>query len=132
MLWQDLRYALRQLRRAPGFALTVTFTLALSIGASSAIFCLMDGLWLHPLRVPQPGRIVRVFSTTPQNRDGMFSYPDFQAFAERVTAFKGKGAGLVAIGDRGNLMARPDGTSTDLPSGIVSSNFFSVLGVRPL
>jgi predicted permease len=132
MLWQDLRFALRQLRRAPGFALTVTLTLAIGIGASSAIFCLMDGLWLHPLRVPQPGRIVRIFSTTAQSREGLFNYSEYQAIARRSTAFKGPDAGLVAIGRRRSMMPRPDGTSQMLLTDVVSSNFFTVLGVRPL
>ena len=54
-LLQDIRFAIRQLRRAPSFTLTAVLTLALGIGASSAIFCLMDAQWLHPMRVPHPG-----------------------------------------------------------------------------
>ncbi|MGP8252804.1 MAG: hypothetical protein ACLQHF_12270, partial [Terracidiphilus sp.] len=65
---QDLRYAVRQLRKSPGFTAAAVLTLALGIGSSSAIFCLMDGLWLHPMRIPRPGRIVRVFGTTPQDQ----------------------------------------------------------------
>jgi predicted permease len=130
-LLQDLRYALRQLRRAPGFTFTVVLTLALGIGASSAIFCLMDGLWLHPMRVPHSERIARVFATTQQDQEGLFSYSEYQTFVQRMTAFHGDAAGLVAIGRRGSLMPRPDGTSTALFTDVVSSNFFSVLGVRP-
>jgi predicted permease len=131
MFWHDLRYALRQLRRAPGFALTVTLTLALGIGASSAIFCIMDALWLTPMHVQKIGRIVRVFATTPQNPEGMFSYPEYRSMARRITAFHGNDAGLVAVGGRGSLMARPDGTSTLLTTNVVSSNFFNVMGVHP-
>ncbi len=129
---QDLRYAVRQLRKSPGFTAAAVLTLALGIGSSSAIFCLMDGLWLHPMRIPRPGRIVRVFGTTPQDQEGLFSYPEFQTLAQRTTAFQGPGAGLVAIGGRGSLMPRPDGTSQMLLTNVVSDNFFSVLGVRPL
>jgi putative ABC transport system permease protein len=129
---QDLRYALRQLRKSPGFTLTAVLTLALGIGVSSAIFCLIDGLWFHPMHVPHPGQIVRVFGTTAQDQEGVFTYLEYQAFAQRVTAFKGPGAGLVAIGGRGALMAQPDGTSTMLLTNVVSSNFFQVLGVHPL
>lgn len=137
-LLHDLRIALRQLRRAPGFAVTVVLTLGLGIGASSAIFCLMDGLWLHPMHVPQPGKIVRLFSTTAQDQEGLFSYSEYRALAQRVTAFQreSKNAfaapGLVAIGGRGSLMARPDGTSQVLLTDVVSSNFFTVLGVHAL
>ena len=85
---QDLRYAVRQLRRAPGFAVTAVLTLALGLGASSAIFCLMDAHWLHPLRVPEPGQLVRVFSTTTQDTEGPFSYIEYQALAQRAKALK--------------------------------------------
>jgi predicted permease len=129
---QDIRFALRQLRKSPGFTLTVVVMLALGIGSSSAIFCLMDGLWLHPMRVPHPGQLARIFATTEQDQAGAFSYPEYQTLAQRLTAFKGPDTGLIAIGDRGSLMPRPDGTSTLLLTNVVSSNFFSVLGVRPL
>ncbi|MDR3749869.1 MAG: ADOP family duplicated permease [Terracidiphilus sp.] len=131
-IFQDMRYALRQLRRAPGFTATAVLTLALGLGASSTIFCLMDGLWLHPMRVPHPGQIVRIFGTTPQKQEGAFNYTEYQALAQRVNAFQGASAGLVAIGGRGSLMPRPDGTSSLLLTNVVSSNFFAVLGVHPL
>jgi putative ABC transport system permease protein len=131
-LLRDLGYAFRQLRKSPGFALTAVFTLALGLGAGSAIFCLMDALWLHPMHVPNPSQIVRVFSTTPQNQDGDFSYFEYQTLAERVTSFRGDSENLVAIGRRGSMMARPDGTSKLLLTDVVSSDFFSVLGVHPL
>ena len=133
-LMQDLRYALRQLRRAPGFAVTVILTLALGIGASSAIFCLIDNLWLHPLHVPHPGELVRVFATTRQSPsayegvDTYFTYSEYQAIAARATALKTS----VALGRRGSLMQRADGTSVLLLTNVVSSNFFEGLGVKPL
>jgi len=107
-LFNDLRFAFRQLRRAPGFTLTAVFTLALGLGASSAIFCLMDGLWLHPMQVPHPGELVRIFSTTTQDQEGAFNYSDYQTLAQRANAFQGGSAGLVALGGRGSLMAKPD------------------------
>lgn len=131
-LLRDTRYALRQLRKSPGFTLTEVLTLALGIGASSAIFCMMDALWLSPMPVPQASRIVRVFATTPQNQEGMFSFREYQALAQRMTALKGNDSGLVAVGGRGSLMARPDGTSTVLITSVISDNFFTVMGVHPL
>ncbi len=127
-LLQDLRYALRQLRHSPGFTLTAVLTLALGVGASSAIFCLIDGLWLHPVRVPHPGELVRLFSTTQQDSEGGFTYPEFRTIAERTTALKS----VVALGRRGSMMARSDGTSTLLLTNVVSSNFFEALGVKPI
>ncbi len=129
---QDLQYAVRQFRKSPGFTAAAVLTLALGIGASSAIFCLIDGLWMHPMSIPRSGRIVRVFSTTAQDQEGLFSYPEFQTLAQRATAFQGQSAGLVAIGGRGSLMPRPDGTSQMLLTNVVSNNFFDALGVRPL
>jgi putative ABC transport system permease protein len=124
---REMRYAMRQLRKAPGFSATVVLTLALGIGASAAIFCLMDGLWLHPLAVPRSGELTRVFATTPQGAEGLFTFNDYQAIAQRATEFRG----VVAIGRRGSLMPRTDGTSAMLLTNVVSSNFFEVLGVKP-
>ncbi len=128
---RDLRFALRQLRKAPGFTLTAVLTLALGIGASSAIFCLIDGLWLHPMPVPHSDRLTRIFATAPDSQDGLFSYTEYQSIAGRASAFHGESAGVVALGGRGSLMPNPDGTSTLLLNNVVSSNFFSTLGVRP-
>jgi predicted permease len=128
----DLRYAVRQLRKSPGFTAAAVLTLALGIGSSSAIFCLMDNLWLHPMRIPHPGRIVRVFGTTAQDQEAAFTFIEYQAMAQRATAFQGPSAGLAAIGGRGSLMPRADGTSRLFLTNVVSSNFFNVLGVRPL
>ena len=130
----DIGYALRQFRRAPGFTATAVLTLALGIGASSAIFCLIDGLWLHPLRVPHPGELVRIFATTKQSPtanegvDTYFNYPEYQTIAARATGLKS----VVALGRRGSLMERQDGTSALLLTNVASSNFFEALGVRPL
>ncbi len=130
----DMRYAIRQLRRAPGFAATAIFTLALGIGASSAIFCLIDGLWLHPLHVPHPSELVRIFATTRQvssaeeGVDTYFTYSDYQTLAERTTALKS----VVALGRRGSMMQRSDGTAALLLTNVVSVNFFEGLGVHPI
>jgi predicted permease len=126
MVVQDLRYAVRQLVKAPGFAATVVLTLALGIGACSAIFCLMDGLWLHPISGAHAGSLVRVFGTTQQDSEGLFTYGDYQALAQRGAAFRA----VAAIGRRGSLMPRADGTSALLLTNVVSSNFFDELGVR--
>ena len=131
-LLRDVRHSIRVLGKSAGFTTTVVLTLALGIGSSSAIFCLIDALWLHPMRVPHPERIARVFATTQQSQDSLFSYPDYRALAQRATAFQGAEGGLVAIGGRGSLMPRPDGTSQLLMTDVVSSNFFTVLGVRPM
>jgi ABC-type lipoprotein release transport system permease subunit len=60
---RDLRYALRQLRRAPGFGLTVVLTLALSVGVATAVFCVIDAVILQPLPFANPGKIVAILAT---------------------------------------------------------------------
>lgn len=127
-LYKNIHYALRQLRKSPGFTITATATLALGIGASSAIFCLMDGLWLHPMAASHTEQLARVLATTPQDQEGSFSYFEYRTMAERVKALQG----LAAAGGRGTLLARTDGTSQMFDTNVVSSNFFDVLGVRPL
>lgn len=127
-LVQDLRYALRQLRRAPGFAITAVLTLALGIGASSAIFCLMDSYSLHPMGVPHVGELVRLFTTTPQDSTGLFTYPEYQQIAQRATSLKS----VVALGRRGSILPRPDGTTALLLTNVVSDNFFQDLGIKPI
>ena len=104
---RDFRHALRQLRNSRGFALTAVLTLAIGLGSASAIFCLIDTLWLHPMHVSDAERLVRVFSTTPRDQEGAFSYFEYRTLAQRMPAF----SGLAAIGGRGSLMPRPDGTS---------------------
>ena len=133
-LARDIRYALRQFRRAPGFAAIAVLTLALGIGASSAIFCIMDTLWLHPIRVPHQSELVRVFATTQQSPtaiegvDTYFNYSEYQNIAARTTALQG----TYALGRRGSMMERADGTAALLLTNVVSSNFFTGLGVHPL
>jgi predicted permease len=127
-LLRDLRYALRQLRRSPGFAAVAVLTLGLGLGASSAIFCLIDGLWLHPILVPHSSELVRIFSTTDKDAEGTFSYSEYRIFAERTKTLKS----VVAIGRRGSIMPRSDGTSALLLTNVVSPDFFTALGVRPI
>ncbi|MDR3723924.1 MAG: ADOP family duplicated permease [Terracidiphilus sp.] len=124
---RDCRHGLHQLYKSAGFTLTSVLTLAVGLGSASAIFCLMDTLWLHPVHVPHASQLVRVFSTTPEDQEGYFSYFEYQTFMQRMRAF----SGLAALGARGSLMPRPDGTSLAMDVNIVSSNFFDVLDVRP-
>jgi len=124
---RDVKFAFRSLARTKGLTITVILTLALGIGANAAIFGLVDGLWLHPMGVPQPGRIARIFSVTPQDAEASLSYPEYRAFAEQSAAFQG----VVGWGGRGARIKAADGTHTLLLVNVVSNNFFQVLNIHP-
>jgi hypothetical protein len=126
MLIQDLRYSLRTLRKTPGFAVVVILTLALGIGANTAIFSIVDGVLLRPLPFAHPDRLVRIFDDQPGaglNDIGM-SVPELRDLQERSGIFDDVSAelsgdlNLTGVGhpERGELLG-------------VSPNYFSVLGV---
>ena len=120
----DVRFALRKLRRSPGFALTAMITLALGIGANVVVFSIINGLIWHPLAVPEPANVFQVFRAK-QGGDSQ-SYPDYRDFRDRDKSF----SGLVATKYmRAGLTV---GKSTMRSWGLaVSGNYFDVLGVQP-
>ena len=133
-LLQDLRYALRQLRRNPGFAAVAVLTLALGIGANTAIFSVINGTLLKPLPFPDPGRLVLVWETFgkgPDNRN-IVSAPNYWDFARQSSAFEGM-AIFDSAGRGYNLSATGNKQEPEQVSGLrVSASFFPVLGVKPL
>ncbi|MEO6726467.1 MAG: ABC transporter permease, partial [Blastocatellia bacterium] len=127
-LWQDLRYCARMLMKKPGFTLIAVLTLALGIGANTAIFTVVNAALLRPLPYAQPDRLVHLFETTPQKNYGQreASYPDFQDWRQNQV-FDGM---ALYRGGGGLMLNTPDG-SERIDAGIVSANFFAVLGVAP-
>ena len=126
---QDVRYALRMLRNSPGFAAVAILTLALGIGANTAIFSVIDSVLLRPLPYKDPAGLVMVWENNSQhpNPHNTVSPPDFLDWQSRNSAF----AEMAAIFDQhANL------TGNGLPQEVVlqdvSANFFSVLGVNPI
>lgn len=128
-LVQDLRYAVRGLVRMPGVTLVALPTLALAIGATTALFSFADALMLRPLPVREPDRLVALYhqSTTDPDYYGSFSYPDY-------LEIRGAGDGLSGVAAYDDIRVRvgegPD--ARPVQGAIVSANYFSVLGVRPL
>ena len=122
---QDLRYAFRTLAKSPGFALAAILTLAVGIGANTAVFAVLDAALLKPLPIPQPDRVVRIGAQHPQafvyfNRSGFATLPGFQ----RSKAFSAVGAyvsGEVNVGLSGGRRQ----------IAAVTPAFFDVLGVKP-
>ena len=124
-MFQDLRYGIRMLLKNPGFTLIAVITLALGIGANTAIFSLTNALLLRTLPVPQPEQLVTV------NRGegvslGPLSYPDFVALRERNEALSGLAASYSAELSFGN------GIRSEVVRGeLVSSDYFDVLRLQP-
>src|SRR5580692_2209600 len=87
-LFQDLRYALRQLRQRPGFTALVVLTLALAIGAVTAIFSVVYGVLLRPLPYADPDRIMAVFEVTPQGTWNRLADPNFDDFRDQSHSFQ--------------------------------------------
>ena len=134
ILMQDLRYGVRMLRGNPGFTATVVFTLALGIGANTAIFSLINAVMLRSLPVHAPQELVTVGnpSRTGSLSNGgpvsdIFSYPLYRKIRERNEVF----TDVLASGRSGRLVVRP-GSDETVKGRLVSGNYFDVLGVRPL
>jgi predicted permease len=123
----DLRYAARQLLRQPGFTLVALLTLALGIGANTAMFSVVNGTMLAPLPYPDAGRLVRIWETTPEGHRFSVSEPNFLDFRERSEQFES----LAAIKDV-SLTFVEGGQAARLPGFAVSREFFSVLGHSPM
>ncbi|MGH9599373.1 MAG: ABC transporter permease, partial [Terracidiphilus sp.] len=129
MMFQDLRFALRQLRRAPGFAFTVALTLALSVGVATAVFCVIDTTILNPLPYAHPGRIVDVQSMSRSGYSQPASWPSFKDERAQATAFKA----LAAYAAYTKItMTTPATGPVLLPCVSSTDNFFDVFGVHPL
>src|SRR5262245_64648241 len=95
-LRHDLRYAVRLLRRSPGFATATVLTLALSIGANAAIFSAVQGVLIAPLPYPDPERLVRLFEEAPTTPHFPMAPADFRDYRAELTTFEGRAAYLRA------------------------------------
>jgi predicted permease len=132
-LWRDLRFSVRSLRKKPGFTTVVVLSLALGIGANTAIFSLVDGIVFRPLPVPNPGGLVTIdIAASRLTSFGASSYLDWVDLSSRSKSFQ-------ALSTRQDMSAAlnpagavPDGKPQVIWGQLVSGNFFSTLGVRPV
>ena len=127
-LFDDLKWALRSLRRTPGFTLLAVLVLALGIGANAAIFSLVDRSLLQPLPYPHPDRLVAVWESLPEKNwlREPFSGPDFEDWRQASTQLEG----MAGLSSRSMSWTGPQ-EPLRLKAGRVSWNFFQVLGVAP-
>ena len=126
-LVQDLRYGLRTLAKNPGFTAVAVLTLALGIGANTAIFSVVNALLLRPLPFPAPDQLVRVVSVRlRENAPDNASYPDFADWRAQNHVFERMAAFHI---DSFTLTGQ--GEAAHIPGAVVSAELFSLLGVRP-
>jgi predicted permease len=126
-LLQDVRFGVRTLRKNPGFALVAVLTLALGIGANTAIFSVVESVVLAPLPYPQPDRLVVVTENRPNLKHMDISYPDFQDWQRSTRSF----AQMAALDWRDYDLTGP-GAAEHLNGMEVSSGFLATLGVKPV
>ena len=126
-VWQDLHFALRQLRRSLGFALTAVLMLALGIGASVAIFAFVDAALIKPLPYKDPTRLVDVTESAKVFPRANLSYEDYLDWKKMNKVF----SVMEVYTGTGYLMNTPSGVEP-VPAARVSAGFFRVLGVTPV
>src|SRR5580698_5264051 len=126
-LLQDLRFALRQMRKNPGFAITAIVILALGIGASASIFAFVDAALIKPLPYSNPTRLVSVDESSAGFPRNNLSYPDYLDWKRLNTVF----GSMDVFTGTGYALNTPGGTEP-VQGERVSAGFFSTLGIRPV
>jgi putative ABC transport system permease protein len=124
-LIQDVRYGLRQLRRSPGFTAVAVITLALGIGATTAIFSVVDGVLIHPLPFEHSERLVMVWQRVPHFGTNAFTTPDFLAWKKQRFM-------PVAAYSEETFNLRDRNQTEHVVAGPVSARFFALLGIKPV
>src|SRR5579862_972011 len=136
-IWNDLRYALRQLRKSPGFALTAVLTLALGIGVNAAVFTVFSKVLLHTMPVQKPGELVMLeahsqydtgaLSTQGGDEHLYFSYPAYKYLHDNNHVLDGLSAAMLGSA---NLVGPQEADRVNMQ--LVTGNYFNVMGLRPV
>jgi putative ABC transport system permease protein len=129
-LRQDVAFALRQLRSAPAFTVVAAATLALGIGANSAIFALVDATLLRPLPYPSPDRLVTIWETSANTPRGYASPLNMVDWQTRGRTFEKIAGFTPSVGSM--VMSGADGNALTVSRQWVSGGIFDVLGVKPI
>ncbi|HEU4586520.1 MAG TPA: ABC transporter permease [Gemmatimonadaceae bacterium] len=125
---RDIRFAFRTLSRAPYFTIIAILTLALGIGATTAIFTVVDGVLLRPLPYPEPQRIVRLFEEGAKGGRSSFSDPNFEDIQEQTRSF----TSLAKVASYGMISVVGAASPVRAQAAAVSREFFRTMGVQPL
>jgi predicted permease len=126
-LFQDLRYGFRMLVKSPGFTAVAVVTLALGIGANTALFSVINGVLLSPLPFPESDRLVTLHENKPNFEGGSVSYPNFRDWQKDNHTFS-----AVAVGRTYAFSLTGIGEAEQVGGEFISSDFFPVLGVKPV
>ena len=126
-LIQDIRYGLRMLAKSPGFTAIAGLTLALGIGANTALFSVVNGVLLNPLPFPQPEQLVTLHESKPNFETGAIPYLNFVDWQNQNHTFSS-----IAISRSAVFILTGMGEAERLQGDFVSSSFFQTLGVKPI
>jgi MacB-like periplasmic core domain len=126
-LLQDLRYGLRMLAKSPGFTSIAILTLALSIGANTALFSVVNGVLLNPLPYLQPRQLVAIYGKTSGVDQGPISYLNFLDWQRDTKTFS-----CMAMYRNEDHIFTGTGEAERLSGYMISADFFSTLGVQPI
>jgi len=127
-IWQDVRYSLRMIAKAPGFAAIAILTLALGIGANTTIFSWINSALLNPVPgLASPNEVVALTLSKPGENPFAFTYPDIQAMRNGQQSFTG-----ITVCNIGSMSLTGKGKPDRVWGMVASANYFDVLGVKPI
>jgi predicted permease len=124
---QDLRFALRTLRKSPGFTIVAILTLALGIGANTSLFSVVNAVLLNPIPYPHPEQLVMLHESKPNFHSGSISYPNFRDWQHDNHSFSS-----MAVTRGSSFTLTGLGEAEELRAQFISSDYFSLLGVQPV
>src|SRR5256885_174935 len=127
-LHKDLRYAIRSLRKAPGFTVVTVLVLAIGIGANAAIFSLVDAALIRPLPFPHADELVMLWERPPSGTHNRVSPLNFLDWSEQQNSF----SAMAAIAGGPRTLTGVGSTAERIPGQAVTARFFDVLGVKPI
>ena len=129
-MWNDIRTALRSLRRAPVFAVVSVFTLALALGSAAAVFSVVDAVFIRGLPYRDAGQLRTIYE---QNETNGFRVPSFPTYADWQTqsaSLRGTIDGFAFIRGDGVMIQNPDGPERSI-AAYVTPGFFALMGMQP-